>query len=133
MQKNHITKNEKASATDDKGVALYHEQQVVFEGAIPHPEILKGYADINADFPERIIQIAENHAKTEDHTQRLLVRGNVISVILGQILSFLFGAVGLAVTVFLGLKGHVVGAVAASITVIVQSVVAAIVNKRKQP
>lgn len=47
MPRNQMTKNEKASATDKAGVALYQEKQVVFEGAIPHPYILKGYGEID--------------------------------------------------------------------------------------
>ena len=69
-----MTKNEKASATDKAGVALYKEKQVVFEGAIPHPDILKGYGEIDKSYPERIIKLAENHAKTEDASQSALVK-----------------------------------------------------------
>jgi hypothetical protein len=59
-----------------------------------------------------------------------LVKGNIVSVILGQFLSFLFGIVGIAATVYLGIKGNTAGAVASSVAVIVQFVVAAIVNKK---
>lgn len=74
MPRNQMTKNEKASATDKAGVALYQEKQVVFEGAIPHPDILKGYGEIDKSYPERIIKLAENHAKTEDSSQSELAK-----------------------------------------------------------
>lgn len=130
--KNQITQKERAAATDVAGNALFQEKQIFFEGAIPHPEILRGYADINESFPERIIAIAENHAKTEDESQQSLVKGNIASVILGQILSFIFGALGIGATVYLGINGQVAGAVASSVAVIVQSVVAAMVNRKEK-
>ncbi len=130
MPRNQMTKNEKASATDKAGVALYKEKQVVFEGAIPHPDILKGYGEIDKSYPERIIKLAENHAKTEDASQSALVKGNIISVILGQILSFIFGIAGITATIYLGSKGNTPGAIATAIAVIVQVVVSAIVNKK---
>ena len=131
-QRNQIEKKEKAAAKNDKeGMAVYQERQVVFQGVIPHPDILKGYEEINADFPERIIQMAENHAKTEDEAQKSLVKGNVVSVILGQILSFLFGITGIGATVFLGMHGNTAGAVVSSVAVIVQAVVSAIVRKKE--
>ena len=130
--KNQITQKERAAATDNSGNALFQEKQIVFEGTVPHPDILRGYAEINDTFPERIIQIAENHAKTEDDSQRALVKGNIVSVILGQILSFLFGIIGIGATVYLGLQGNTAGAVASSLAVIVQCVVAAIVNRKEK-
>lgn len=129
QQKNQMAKKEQAAVSDKSGEALF-QRQVVFEGSVPHPDILKGYGEVNENFPERIIQIAENHAKTEDAAQRALVKGNIVSVILGQFLSFIFGVVGIAATVYLGIKGNTAGAVASSVAVIVQSVVAAIVNKK---
>ena len=91
---------------------------------------MKGYSEINSSFPERIIQLAENHAKTEDVAQMKLVRGNIASVILGQILSFIFGIAGIAATVYLGTKGNTAGAVASCVAVIVQSVVASVTHKK---
>ena len=127
-----MTKSERAAATSDKeGLALLEEKSVFFSGSIPHPDIIKGYAEIDSTFPGRIIQIAENHAKTEDAAQELLVKGNIKSILLGQILSFLFGIVGIGATVFLGIKGNTAGAVASSVAVIVQVVVSAIVHKKE--
>ena len=130
LQKNQMTKTERAAATDNDGLSLMQEKQVFFSGSIPHPDILKGYSDIDSSFPERILKIAESHDKTEDDAQQSLVRGNVVSAILGQILSFIFGVVGIGAAVFLGIHGNTMGAVAASVAVIVQAVVSAIVNKK---
>ncbi len=110
QQKNQMAKKEQAAVSDKSGEALF-QRQVVFEGSVPHPDILKGYGEVNETFPERIIQIAENHAKTEDAAQRALVKGNIVSVILGQFLSFIFGVVGIAATVYLGIKGNTACAV----------------------
>lgn len=114
--KNQITQKERATATDISGNSLYQEKQVVFEGVIPHPQILKGYSEIDSSFPERIITIAENHAKTEDESQKALVKGNITSVILGQILSFIFGIFGIGATVYLALQGQIAGACSSNST-----------------
>lgn len=70
VQKSQLTQQKKLSAANNQdGVSIYGEQNIGFEGPIPHPDILKGYKELDSSFPDRVFRIAENHAK-----QKILIR-----------------------------------------------------------
>ena len=131
MSKQQVSAKNTHLSQDKDGTLIGSQQYLEYNGPLPHPTILKGFAEIDASFPNRIITMAENHAKTEDETQRKIVQINEKSIILGQIFSFVFGLAGIGACVFLALKGNTAGSVASVIAVIVQTVVAAISNKNK--
>ena len=132
MRSNEHLQTQKTNLTKTKGASLSGTQQIVgYSGPIPHPDILKGLADIDPSFPNRIISIAENHAKTEDEAKMKIVKTNSFSLILGQCFSFLFGIGGLAACVFMAMKGFAAGAVISGIVVITQCVVAGVANFKK--
>ena len=64
-------------------------QQQLYSGPLPHPDILKGFKEINPDYPDRILKMAENHADCEIRNQDKIYSANSISLILGQVLTFL--------------------------------------------
>ncbi|MFW5635662.1 MAG: DUF2335 domain-containing protein [Thermodesulfobacteriota bacterium] len=54
------------SKNEIKEISQYIAQEIVAEkysGPIPAPEALRQYGDINPDFPDRIIQMAEKEMK----------------------------------------------------------------------
>ena len=101
-----------------------------YSGPIPHPDILRGLGEVDPSFPERVMKMAEGHARTEDSVQLKITSTNTASIILGQVFSFLFGIGGIGACVYLALRGSVGGAVVSGIAVIVQTVVAGLAGQR---
>lgn len=58
-------------------------QQQLYSGPLPHPDTLKGFKEINPDYPDRIFKMAENHADCEIRNQDKIHLANSISLILG--------------------------------------------------
>ena len=131
MNKQQVSAKNTQLSQDKDGTLIGSQQYMEYNGPLPHPSILKGFGEIDSTFPNRIITMAENHAKTEDETQRKIVQINSRSILLGQIFSFIFGIAGIGACVYLAIKGNTAGSVASVVAVIVQSVVAAISNKNK--
>ena len=57
------------------------------------------------------------------------MRSNTLSLILGQIFSFLFGCLGILACVYTAAKGNVTGSVMSALAVIVQFTMSAIKRK----
>lgn len=131
MNKQQISTKKTQLSQDKDGTLIGSQQFLEYNGPLPHPSILKGFAEIDDSFPDRIIKMAEEHAKTEDETQRKIIQLNARSILLGQIFSFIFGLAGIGACVYLAIKGNTAGSIASVIAVIVQSVVAAISNNKK--
>lgn len=131
MSKQQVSAKNTQLSQDNNGNIIGSQQYLEYNGPLPHPSILKGFGEIDSSFPNRIITMAENHAKTEDEVQKKIVQTNARSILLGQIFSFIFGLAGIGACIFLALKGNIASSVASVVAVIVQSVVAAISNKNK--
>jgi uncharacterized membrane protein len=61
------------------------EKSALFSGPLPPPEVLKGYGDVDPQYPERIFKMAESYSASE-------VRGKnteSLAIILGMAFSFL--------------------------------------------
>jgi uncharacterized membrane protein len=99
----------------------------LYQGPIPHPDILKKFGTIDPSYPERIIKM------TEDNNRADIINRNRDSItgILGQVLSFVLGIAGFGLSALLALKGLEAGAVAAALGGIAPIIVAAIGNLRK--
>ncbi len=94
-------------------VALSETKLSSFSGPIPHPEILKGYKDVDPSFPERIISMAEREQKSrialaekrEEESQRIARRGQIFGgilamlIIISCVLLVLFGAHTVAIAI----------------------------------
>lgn len=77
-----------------------------YSGPIPHPKILQGYNDVQPDFPERIVSMAE---KEQDHRlecEKLMVEGTISETKRGQWFAFAIAFLFLAGSIWLGLEGH---------------------------
>ncbi|MBQ3825361.1 MAG: hypothetical protein II811_04420 [Spirochaetaceae bacterium] len=100
----------------DKKTDVVVEQSLkneLYVGPLPHPDILKGFKEIDADFPNRILSMTEKYAAADVYEQQKRARRNFIVPILGQIFTFLLGISGMAGGVLLALKGMEAGAVTA--------------------
>lgn len=106
-------------------------QQQLYSGPLPHPDILKGFKEINPDYPDRILKMAENHADCEIRNQDKIYSANSISLILGQVLTFLLGISGIVSGVVLALKGLSAPAITAIISGFAPIVISAIQNIKK--
>jgi uncharacterized membrane protein len=87
-------------------------QRTVFTGPLPPPETLKGYGNIDPQYPERIFMMAEEYSRAD-------VKGmntESLAVILGIILSFVVCLAGLGSCVALALKGMTAESIAAAVT-----------------
>jgi len=92
-------------------------QQEIFSGPLPPPDTLKGYSEVNPNYPERLMKMAEAHAAADVHQKYK----EPFNVTLGQIFSFLLGLSGFGLSAFLAIRGLGADAIA----------VAAIGNLRK--
>jgi uncharacterized membrane protein len=72
------------------------EERALFSGPLPPPATLKGYSEIDPQYPERIFKMAESYSKAEIRKKNI----GSIAVILGMIFSFMTCLGGLAACLF---------------------------------
>ncbi len=119
--------------SQDKNPSIHEMEQIAaYSGPIPHPNILKGLGEIDASFPDRVMKIAENHASTEDESQKKIIKLNAISIIMGQIFSFIFGLAALAVCVYMARNKIIEGTVVSGVVLIVQLIISGISSGKNQ-
>ena len=99
----------------------------LYQGPIPHPDILKKFGTVDPSYPERIMKMTEDNNRLEI---RMRERDSILGV-LGQIFSFTLGLTGFGLSALLALKGLEAGAIAAAIGGIAPIIVAALGNLRK--
>lgn len=58
---------------------------------------MKGYAELDPTFPDRILRMAEKSNDADIEDQHSIVRSDNFSRVFGQVLSFLLGCAGLFV------------------------------------
>ena len=83
----------------------------LFAGPLPPPAVLKGYGEVDPQYPERIFKMAEAYSAAE-------VKGRnteSLAVILGMTFSFTVCLGGLASCLVLALKGMTVESIAAAV------------------
>ena len=102
-------------------------QQEIFSGPLPLLDTLKGYGEVDPDYPERLMKMAEAHAAADVHQKYK----EPFNVTLGQVFSFVLGFSGFGLSAFLALRGLGAGAIAVAIGGVAPIVVAAIGNLRK--
>jgi Predicted membrane protein len=110
---------------------VHVEQSEIYEGPLPHPDIVKAFKEIDPSFPDRIFSMAEKHADADIRMQDRISKANLITPILGQIFTFLLGALGIGAGVFLAMKGMTGGAIASIIGGFSPIVINALRNLRK--
>lgn len=90
-----------------------------FSGPLPAPTILAQYGEVQSDFPERILRMAEKQAEHRQQLERSVINADIRRAYLGVVCAFL---ITLAVTVagfYLILTGHsVAGTIFAGLGVV---------------
>ena len=102
-------------------------QQEFFSGPLPPPESLKAYGEINPEYPERLMKMAEAHAAADVHQKYK----EPFNITLGQVFSFFLGLTGFGISALFAFKGLEAGAIAAAIGGVAPIIIAAIGNLRK--
>jgi uncharacterized membrane protein len=103
-----------------------------YNGPIPPPADLKELQAINPDFPERIMRIAEAHAKADIQTKNRDSLANLITPVMGQIITFLLGLAGIGGCILLSRAGYEAGGIAAIVASFSPMIVAALSNLKKK-
>ena len=75
-------------SVDDEQREIILRQTELYSGPIPHPDILKGYEEIEAGNADRIIKLAEKEQEHRIKKEESLIKNNYKLTILGQALSF---------------------------------------------
>ena len=99
----------------------------LYQGPIPHPDILKKFGTVDPSYPERIMKMTEDNNQLEI---RIRERDSMLGL-LGQIFSFTLGLTGFGLSAFFAMKNLETGAVAAAIGGIAPIIIAALGNLRK--
>jgi uncharacterized membrane protein len=100
------------------------EERALFSGPLPPPAILKGYGELDPQYPERIFKMAEAYSKAEVKEKNT----ESLSVILGMIFSFMTCIGGLGGCLFLALKGMTTESITAAVAGISPIVINALAN-----
>ncbi|MES0335575.1 MAG: DUF2335 domain-containing protein [Candidatus Magnetobacterium sp. LHC-1] len=99
---------------------------ISFSGPIPSPDILKGYSELSADLPERIIKMAEEEAKHAHEMEREKLRidekcldGDISRQKRGQLFGLIIGLSGLASAIAcVALGAEAVGGIIGGATIV---------------
>jgi uncharacterized membrane protein len=95
-------KHERAVAKRDKD-AITAEFST---GLLPHPELLERYKQIQPDFPERMLRMAEEQSVHRQSLESKVITGNVTAQHRGQIFALVIAVVALGCGTFLIYTGH---------------------------
>jgi uncharacterized membrane protein len=104
------------------------QQGELYAGPIPSPEILEKFKTVDASFPERIMQMAEQHAQADVRTKNRFSLSLLLVPLFGQLFSLLLGLGGIAACVFLARTGFTGAAIAAIVASFAPIVIAALKN-----
>lgn len=72
-------------------------QSANFQGPIPPPSILKGYAEVIPSAPERILAMAESQSAHRQELEKMVIQGDSLRSTRGQLFGFI-----VAMTVVIG-------------------------------
>lgn len=99
-----------AAGAQPGGQMLRVEQSVQWYGPLPPPAQLAEYSHAGADFPERILRMAEGQALHRQRVEERLVESAVASARRGTWTGFTIGVLGLLLAAGLAFGGHDVAA-----------------------
>jgi uncharacterized membrane protein len=108
------------SKNEIKEISQFIAQEIVAEkysGPIPAPEALRQYGDIHPDFPDRIIQMAEQEMKHRHRMEEkeldadidyneMIAKREDKEILRGQVFAFLIGAITITCGTYATVKGH---------------------------
>jgi uncharacterized membrane protein len=117
-----------------RDVASTEEHVIIrqYNGPIPPPADLKELQAINPDFPERVMRIAEAHAKADVQTKNRDSIASLVTPIIAQIITFFLGIAGIAGCIYLSKAGHEAGGIAAMVGSFSPMIIAALSNLKKK-
>lgn len=104
-----------------------------FSGPIPHPNILKGYKDIQSDAPERILKMAEQQAAHRQKMEIKIIDGQLSQTKIGQFIALFLTLVLIGVGTYLAIAGHALISGGIFTTTIIAIVYAFALGKRRNP
>ena len=116
--------SENRSATKT-GNAITHQsfRGQVFQSNYPPPEMMAAYAEVDPNFPDRLLSMAENEGKHRKFREKLIIIGSLILDFLGLVFG-LAAAGGILYTGWLFMKSNyategawIIGAVTATIAI----------------
>ncbi len=81
-------------------------ERETFSGPIPHPDILRGYEDVQQGIAERIVSLAEQEQAHRLDMERQIVRGAFLQTRRGQWMGLTVAVLFLIVAAVLGWLGH---------------------------
>ena len=76
-------------------VALLQRELNIFQGPLPHPDVLKGYAEVDPSFPDRVIGLTENQSQHRQNIENIVVEANIKNQRRGSIFAFILGLVAI--------------------------------------
>lgn len=85
--------------------SLVHERGELYAGPLPHPDIMKGYAEVDPSIPERIMRMTEAYAAANIETQRRNSKTNFITSVFGQVFTLAISLCGIGAAVYFVHKG----------------------------
>lgn len=83
-----------------------------FSGPLPPPEVLREYAELVPDAPERFLAMAERQAAHRQHLETLVVQSGIVRSRRGQACAFVIAIAGIGASTAIALSGHAVEGVA---------------------
>ena len=90
--------------------ASQHSIQVqvaqISQHILPAPEVLQKYKEIDPNFPERIMQLAENFANTSIANEKTALIGKINEIKRSQVLGFSLGFITLGFATFVTWLGY---------------------------
>jgi hypothetical protein len=116
-----VVNEEDGSETQEIILATNREEyEYTYEGFIPHPNIVKGFGDINSTFPERIMKMTEDNNRAEIWKERL-----------EQILPFFITLIGFGTSIYLASINFNEGAIIAALGGISTPIILKIIVNKK--
>jgi uncharacterized membrane protein len=112
---------------ENKDDSIVVQTSELYQGPIPHPDILKKFGTIDPSYPERIMKMTEDNNRSEI---RIRERDSMLGLF-GQVFSFALGLAGFGISALFAFRGLETGAIAAAIGGVAPIIVAAIGNLRK--
>jgi hypothetical protein len=94
--------------------------------------MLKAYKAIDPNFPERMMNMAENHAAADVRGKDRMSFATFVVPFIGQVFSFLLGLGGFVLCALLAMKGLKAESITAAIGGIAPIVVVALANLKKK-
>ena len=93
--------NKTVNEIDQTPAKVYSKASLSYSGPLPLPQILQGYKEIDASFPERVFSDFEKNEQHIRDQERISLETNAKNTATGQIMAFIIIMTGLISTVTL--------------------------------